>query len=250
MEAILEIRWAVPSQSAGPFRTVDNDYALLLGRFFDRVRSEYPFHERLPTAVLPDQLIAHLAQHQFRVAAQQWPLIQLGPGLLTVNDTQQYSWTDFRARCTDAVTSLLSAHPDPTQLQNLQITLRYLDAIAYDHEQENVFDFLRMKLKLDVSMPSELFRKTEVLSKPAEFVWQAAFRAKRPAGVVSFKIGLGEKDGVSSLILDTAVISGDGDAPALDVHFTNWIDDAHEITSTWFKELTAGELYDSFEPAE
>jgi uncharacterized protein (TIGR04255 family) len=248
VEAILEVRWAATGGAARPFASVDESYSLLVGSFFDRVKTAYPFHERLPTAQLPDQLIAHLAQHRFRVGPADWPLIQLGPGLLTLNETSKYTWTEFRDRATDAIRHLLEAHPEPSHLRNLQVTLRYLDAIPFDLRTENVLDFLGSKLQLRIGLPESLFANLRVSSEPAEFVWQCAFRTQSPVGALSLKIGLGEKDGVTAVILDTAIISAGEEAPKLASGFAAWADAAHAVTSAWFKGLTAGDLYESFEP--
>ena len=77
---------------------LDPHYRLLLGRLFDRFQKDYPVHEQLPTASLPDDMVGQVVQHRFRVAKDDWPLVQVGPGVFTVNDTQHYTWTDFEQR--------------------------------------------------------------------------------------------------------------------------------------------------------
>ncbi|MBP8986104.1 MAG: TIGR04255 family protein [Syntrophobacterales bacterium] len=67
VEAILEIRWKLQGLPSGP--QVDPHYKLLLGRLFDRMLKDYPEHEQLPTANVPDELVGHVVQHRFRVAA-------------------------------------------------------------------------------------------------------------------------------------------------------------------------------------
>lgn len=117
VEAILEIRWQlqqpirVPAPAQMMLPAVDPHYRLLLGRVFDRFQREYPFHEQLPTATLPDEILAHVVQHRFRSAKDDWPLVQVGPGVFTVNDTHRYTWTDFQKRTKEAVIRLYDAHP-------------------------------------------------------------------------------------------------------------------------------------------
>lgn len=72
VEAILEIKWRLvpPVKTAGAPQVLvpatDPHYRLLLGRLFDRFEEEYPFHEQLPTATVPDELVAHVVQHHSR----------------------------------------------------------------------------------------------------------------------------------------------------------------------------------------
>lgn len=117
VEVILEVRWGPTLAVDAPPPDPDPNYSLLVGRLFDRVRQAYPFHEQLPTAQLPDQMVPGVPQHRFRPAPNDWPLVQLGPGLLTVNETAKYTWSDFRSRAMVAVEHLYTAHPVPQTLR-------------------------------------------------------------------------------------------------------------------------------------
>src|SRR5262249_46385506 len=112
-----------------PGQESDPHYKLLLGRLYDRLLAEYPEHEQLATASFPDELVGHVIQHRFRATANGWPLIQLGPGILTINSTADYTWQDFRPRAVAAVRRLYEAHPRTTDLKLSAITLRYIDAV-------------------------------------------------------------------------------------------------------------------------
>lgn len=79
VEAILEVKWAL--NAPAPNVSLDPHYKLLMGRMFDRLSERYPTHEQLPTAMMPDEIAAYLPQHRFRTGPEQWPLIQLGPGV-------------------------------------------------------------------------------------------------------------------------------------------------------------------------
>lgn len=84
VEAILEVRWQLQEQVPGV--AVDPKYKLLVGRLYDRLSRDYPFHEPLPTASMPDEMLGYVVQHRFRAAEGVWPLVQVGPGLVTLND--------------------------------------------------------------------------------------------------------------------------------------------------------------------
>ena len=88
VEAIFDLRWELQQKTAG--FAADPNYRLLLGRMFDRLEADYPAHEPLPTANLPDEMVGYTVQHRFRAQPGGWPLIQLGPGILSVNETDSY----------------------------------------------------------------------------------------------------------------------------------------------------------------
>lgn len=137
VEAILEIRWALNPQENGG--DVDPHYRLLLGRLFDRLQSDYPEHEQLDAARLPDDLAGHVVQHRFRAAKDDWPLVQLGPGVFTVNDTSRYKWEDFEKRVVEAKNKLFESYPNPEKLKIESISLRYIDAVELDFQSNSVF---------------------------------------------------------------------------------------------------------------
>ena len=66
--------------------------------------------------------------------------------------------------------------------------------------------------------------------------------------MLGLKVGLGVNGDKASVILDTAVTSSGEEVPALADGFEKWMDEAHEIASAWFKGITAGALYETFEP--
>lgn len=96
VEAILEISWALRGRPPGP--QTDPHYKLLLGWLFDRVISDYPSYEQMLAANVPDELVDDVVQHRFRVSETGWPLVQIGPGVFSVNSTADYTWWDFRVR--------------------------------------------------------------------------------------------------------------------------------------------------------
>lgn len=250
VEAILELRWGGDAVASAPsVSEPDPHYRLLVSRLFDRLSAEYPFYEPLPSAQMPDALVAHVAQHRVRTAEAEWPLVQIGPGLLTLNETVRYTWPDFRRRAMELVDHLYNAHPAARTLKVDQLSLRYLDAIEIGDGVPDLFGFLREKMRVDIRLPDSLFKPNKVDAKPGVFLWQSAFMCDEPRGIISMKLGLGQKLGKNAIIMDTSVESRNKDVPDLPGAFGPWLDTAHTVSSEWFKELTKGELYASFDPA-
>ena len=110
---------------------VSKDLELEWYRPYERVMDAYPVHEALPASLLPDSLAAHRSQHLFRVARGQWPIVQIGPGILSVHEREEYSWKDFVWRCVETASKLVDAYPRPLEFRVEAVRLRYLDAVAF-----------------------------------------------------------------------------------------------------------------------
>jgi len=248
IEAILEVRWALDSRLSG--HESDPHYKLLLGRLYDRLSGIYPEHEQLPTAIIPDELVGHVVQHRFRSSAKGWPLVQVGPGILTVNSTADYTWDAFRTRAVTALGRLYEAHPKVTELRITNITLRYINAVEFDYAKQNAYDFLRDQLKLDIALPSNLFDNTGVEGRPHTFGWQSTFKCTRPQGQVTIRFASGRTEDKPAIIWETTVQSLEGDVPPMPTGFETWIDAAHVVTDDWFFKLIEGDLERRFSGGE
>ena len=90
VEAIFELRWKLEERSPGI--KIDPHYKILVGAMYEKVKDRYPFPEQMPTVNIPDEMAAHVVQHRFRKAENEWPLVQVGPGIVTLNDTHGYTW--------------------------------------------------------------------------------------------------------------------------------------------------------------
>lgn len=244
VEAMLECRWQLTASAIG--HETDPNFQLLLGRFYDRMQTTYPEYEQLPTAGIPDGLVSHVVQHRFRSGPNQWPLVQIGPGILTVNSTADYTWEAFRPRAVEAVAKLFESHPKPEQLKITHLILRYIDAIAFDYQAEHVLRFLKDKMKIDASFPKSLFGDNQVEEKPIQFNWQTAFKCEKPLGIVAIQFGLGQKENMPAIIWDTSVQSAAADIPAIPTEFDKWISQSHEVASDWFFKLIEGDLERKF----
>jgi len=96
----------------------DPHYQILIGTLYGKLREAgYSFHEPLQTSNIPDEMVPYIVQHRFRPYQEQWPLVQIGSGILTLNDTIHYSWSDFSGRIRDLVESFFVVYPKPDLLQ-------------------------------------------------------------------------------------------------------------------------------------
>ena len=86
VEAIFELRWKLLQPDPQRPPEVDKNYKLAVGALFAKLHDDYPDHEPLPSSALPDEISAYVVQHRFKTRGSGWPLVQVGQGIMTVND--------------------------------------------------------------------------------------------------------------------------------------------------------------------
>ena len=235
IEAIFEFRWHIPRKEGDPH------YSLFVGRLYDRIQPQYPFHEPLPAAMIPVPVAENVVQHRFRTQKSRWPLIQVGPGIVTINDTEGYIWQDFGQRARLLVKAIFEAYPEPKQLEVANLVLRYLNAFELDHD-EDMLNYLSDKLKSTLSFPSQLFKDTAVSKHPNVLNVIASFPTESPKGNILVKFGSGHHNDKPALIVELAVRSNTPDLPKMPEEFGGWVEDAHKLIDDWFFKFIEGEL--------
>lgn len=241
VEALLEVRWALEGP---PGIAVDPAYQLLIGQLYGKLRGKFPHHVTLPSAELPPQFVPFTPQHQFRVAPDQWPLVQLGPGLLTINDTEGYIWDDFYDYCAFVVSSFFEAYPDhEKKLRIAEVTLRYIDADLL--HTDSVLDFLN-KLKISIEIQRSLFQGSPIGSTPLGVGLSLTYPIESPKSVLQLTINKGQKKGSDALVWETHVISRGDDSPQASGEITEWLRKAHIITHDWFMRQIDGDLLERY----
>ncbi len=255
VEAIFELRWKYKFNNSeepnkrDPNIRVDPHYKLLVGRLYDKLIDEYPFHEELPAAQIPTEIAGYVVQHRFRKDKNAWPLIQLGPGILTVNDTQGYIWKDFERRVEQAVGSVFELYPKSgEELIIEKLMLRYIDSVVFNHKNEDIFKFLREKMKTEINLYNKLFDDTKVDKTPPKFDLRFDFNSNEPKGTVflRFATGKDKKKNDDILLWETVVQSTSEEVPKNQSGIVGWIDEAHNLTDDWFFKLIEGELEKRF----
>ena len=244
VEAIFEMRWTLPQGAMGP--TPDPTFRLIPGILFQKIKDTYPEYQMLNEANLPDEVMLGNPQHRFRAKANGWPLVQIGQGIATVNDTDSYVWLQFRKHAIDFLNAIDEVYLTQRNYKPKSFLLRYIDAVEFDPNHSNVFEFLREKMGVSISLPKGLIDDGLIDSCPRQMSWQTTFVCKKPQGLCTLAFGLGTKNGKPALVWET-VIQSSGAAESLNVaDFPVWIDEAHVISHDWFFKLIDGPLVKEF----
>lgn len=244
VEAILEVKWDVPKPQSQAV-IVDQNYQLLVGRFFNKMQNSYPHHDSLPTSQFPPAMVPYVPQYQFRTGSKEWPLVQIGFGIMTVNETEKYKWETFERRCVSAVNDLVDSYPSRENFKINELSLRYIDAIALDTKTISIFDFLKEKMKIEIVLPENLFSE-EIQRLPESFHWQVSFPQSKPGGVMTLRLAIGELNGQPSFVWETLVQSKGSSIKDFPMCFNSWLNEAHNLTDDWFFKLIEGDLEKRF----
>ena len=235
VEAIVEIKW-------GQEKQIDT---ITAGRLYEKVREEYPVIEDLPITQIPIEL-PHMVRHRFRREKDGWPLIQIGPGVLTVNETEGYHWEEFSSRVRAVLPKLYEAHPSPDSLNIKSLLLRYINAIEFDFLSEDLLAFLSNNLHISISLAPSLFEETGVDPRPRALTGQLIFPVQDPEGALIMHIGSGKRKGQNALVWEIQFRSTESEIPKMPDGFPPWLEAAHATAEKWFFGMVRGVLLDSF----
>ena len=245
VEAIFELRWELRGKAASG-ESIDPHHKILVGAMYEKAKSEYPYHEQLPAAEVPDRFAPYMIQHRFRKNVGQWPLIQMGPGVLALNDTTGYVWEDFSQRVSKLVHMFLETYPDQENLLPNMAMLRYIDSIEFDYESD-ILSFLREKMKISIDMKQDLFGETGITDSPFDMDLKLSFSSTAPKGAMDMRIKRGKRAKSDALVWETIFRSRGEDAPKSEEDIITWVDKAHSLTDDWFFKLIEGDLLKEFE---
>jgi uncharacterized protein (TIGR04255 family) len=254
VEAWLEIKWELISTSAIPGELTDPMYRFAMGNFYTSVRNVFSFLEELPTSKAPEGFLPHIPQIRFRTEKDGWPLLQLGPGVATVNFTKTYNWSTFKEKALFLREKLVSAYLD-NELKTKETILRYRNAYPFDYFSEDLFEFIEKRLNSSISLPQGIPGHIGKKQFPSSFNSIIKFDLQEPNGTGQITIGTGsradpnEKGKQNKVIVWELEMASKGqDAPDLgdEASYINWLEGAHSVLHEWFFTLIDGELRTEF----
>lgn len=248
VEAILELRWLLDDH-AQPGTFVDPGFRILLARFYDRIQPEGFQSIDLPIAAVPEVLTSHVVRHQFRKASDTWPLFQLGPGILTVNETSSYTWDTYFPVAKSAIERLFASYPSESPLRPGDVRLRYLNALPFDPSKVDPLQFLSRYLHTQIDVDAEMFRNHDRVPRPESCRLHVRYPLEGlGAGEIHFSTGL--RDNKPAILWENRIHLSGSDTPDTPEGLATWLEAAHTVAEDWFFALARGDLLESFERPE
>jgi uncharacterized protein (TIGR04255 family) len=251
VEVIAEVHWRIERLATVPDGGIDPHFNVLVANLEQALpQSGFPVVERLVPSQLPIELLADKPVVRFWRGEKQYPLVQLGPGLMTINIVPPYEgWRAFKPTLVKALDLLRTQYPmSDTFLKIERAELRYIDGFTGRHGFASYPQFVRENLALGYSLPDEVLNSA---TEPAQehVMWSADFGFPlngRPnqSGIVRLRPGkIRDEPGA---ILECAVRWRD---PTSGIRLTDlpvWFDMAHGDVSRWFFALVKERLVESF----
>jgi len=236
-EAIFEVFWQLPLDMTN-FPT-DPDFDLALGKFQDILSNEFPVNKSLEIAGNSFRIFPK-PSWQFWKGELEWPVIQLGHGILAVNDTDKnYIWENtYRPNIVIAINALLKAYKRQPKFNRSKLT--YINAIEYNPQEQTPLQFVSENLK------TTIHTEYNVPGLENNLLLNRAFDMNE-IGLVQINIqnGINNANMRPSIIWTIAVERSTNFTTREEI--LDWVDRAHTFTHDFFVKMLKPEFYESFE---
>lgn len=245
-EAIIELHWKL--EGTGDSQR-DPAYPLYSGRLFDLIKDNFPFAEELPSARIPDEISPHMVKMRFRASANGWPVVQVGPGVLTLNETENYTESAFYTHAIGLLPKFIEAYKyQPNQPNPVfsAIIMRYINTYEFDYRANDVLEFLSKKLHTTISLPKNILQSDGLSGPAGNLNLQIGLPLKVPVGAATLKIATGTRESKRALVWELFVKSSGKNVPQDPDGYKLWLEQAHAVVEEWFFSLIEGDLFEEF----
>ena len=257
LEVWLEIHWQLEAGRMPPFKR-DPVFPFALGVFYESIKDSFKHREDLEASHAPDNMLPHIVRHRFWSEEGKWPLLQLGPGVATVNFADHYTWDHFEKMALYLRDKLLNAYGE-TKLKAQTITLRYRNGASLEQEPGNPLGFLQQNLNTVITLPPRVPGSAGSVGWPTGANIVLNYDLLEPRGIGTLRLMTGtrrQQDPETGretvdrmLIWQLEMQSKDDDVPGLykEDEFTRWLTSAHAVIHEWFFSLIDGSLFEMYQ---
>lgn len=235
-EVIFEVKWDLSFDSATQ-EFYDSGYDFALGKFEGMVSEDFPYYNPKYPAGVPVSFFNHKVMHQFWKARSEWPVVQFGPGIMTVNDTDKnYEWEEtFFPLIQTSLDRLMKSYE---ALSFTEYSLRYIDVVKpKDYHPKDWPSFIHNNLNF------EFENNFNTRGELKDFQFQQSFKVNELGDlVINLSNGINNKK-EDIFVWQTTLIKKD---PSDLEGLLRWLNQAHRCTSEVFKEICKEDFYGSF----
>jgi uncharacterized protein (TIGR04255 family) len=232
VEVVLELRWSIISKP---------DLAkiqYLYGDMYAELKNKYPFRESVVPTEIPLDILINQPVHRFRHAINDYPLFQVGPGIITLNTTdKKYFWDTFSKDADELFSVFFKVFPF-TSTERITPSILFLDFFPFDFSKSDVYEYLNKNFNITFN---QSFIQTEKYPRDLNI----GYFYEIPSGELSITFQKGKNENQQDGIIMQTRINGKPILPDKK-DISAWVEIAHETCSDLFKKLTQGELYESF----
>jgi len=233
LEVIFEIKWDISKKSD----IIDFQY--LHGDLYSNLKEKFPHRENLIPPEIPLDAVKGLPVFRYREERESYPLVQIGPGVITVNTIDSsYYWNKFSDEINNTINIFSNIYNNYDKL-SLSPILTYIDFFEYDKSKITPIEFINSNLQLNVNENFLNIDNANLSDVNFTFNYQIG------NNIVSLNLRDGKiKDSKNGIIMQTKVI-GKKDIYTV-ANLAMWLEDTHKLNSNIFKSITKGHLFESF----
>lgn len=251
VEVIAELHWQLRPVSSAPDAKIDPLFDIFQEAFLEAVKKDGLVEiERLVPSEIPVEFVPSQPHLRLRSKPGTWPLVQIGPGVLTANIVPPYDgWAEFSTFLQRMVDVLFETYPLPQKALRInRLHLRYIDGFSKGHGFTDFFSFTQEMLGLAPTLNTDFIRETVQSEDSISFTLENRFSNKSPQGsqgrtkILPAKVG-----GVDAAVLELHCEQQFDDRSATDANRINeWFDASHQTLRAQFGLITTPELKKTF----
>lgn len=246
-EAWLEVQWQLDATGI-PNTVVDSKFPFALGLFRSKVKNEFGDITPLDPSRFPQELLPNAVHYRFTPVDKSWPMLQIGPGVASVNFSDPYTWEDFKARSMYLREQINDVYENDIQVKRLD--LRYRNIFEFDYESRDLLQYLQKDLNITIAFPKHISDEITQLSWPQHLNSTFSYDLKKPTGRGAIRIATGKKTATQApvIVVELEVISTQDSMAywSTDDGFAKWLENAHDVIHEWFFAIIEGDLFDKF----
>jgi uncharacterized protein (TIGR04255 family) len=230
IEVIFEIKWQITNKND----LVEFQY--LHGDLYAVLKNHYPVRENLLPPDFPMEALNGVPMYRFRKEKNGYPLYQLGPGILSINVTdEKYFWSNFQNDINLILDAFVNTFPNPDRFEFVPL-LSYIDFFPIDVASEKPIEFINKNLNLKVEQSFIDSEENNEINLSLSY--------KLEQDLLSLIIKKGTYNQKEGLVLHTKMIG-----PRINYSresLSKWIDNSHENLRNIFKRTVTEEFYKTF----
>jgi uncharacterized protein (TIGR04255 family) len=216
----------------------DNEFESAAFQFSKLCSLDFNYTEIIKPSLIPTNTFLFRPTHRFRKIKDGYPLYQLGPGIFTVNQIgSEYTWIDFLELIIEGIDNLRKSYSKELTIQAIE--LRYVDVVAIDIlEKIDKFNFLEKYLQIKAEGYPFIKGTLENINFTKSFKIDDITNLN-----INIATGVLQHTNKDSVLWQTSVNTNQ---PMKWDELINWIEHAHSIASSTFKEMINKKLYEYF----
>ena len=246
VEVIAEVHWDLRTVDTSTGIQTDPYYFPLQDKFIEASSEQGLSYQEF---VVPNFVpIEHSASHprlRLRENAEKWPVVQLGPGILTANIVPPYGgWREFETFLLTQIECLLNAYRDIGQSISVnRLHLRYIDGFDHHFNFDHFPTFAKEMLSFSCPLPRK-FREEHVRNENEYvYVLDVSFACKAPSkSRARLKISPGTLKDEQALILEISCETINKNRIQNSTQIKDWFSQAHKAIKRQFETLTTSNL--------